>query len=33
VIITADLPEANAETITQMITDVTSGRASIAREQ
>jgi putative IMPACT (imprinted ancient) family translation regulator len=32
VTITADLPEANAEHITRMITDVTSGRASITRE-
>src|SRR5689334_23325152 len=33
VTITADLPDANAEHITRMITDVTSGRASITRKQ
>jgi uncharacterized YigZ family protein len=33
VTITADLPEANAEHITRMITDVTSGRAAITRKQ
>jgi len=33
VTIIADFPEANAEQIAQMITDVTSGRASIARKQ
>lgn len=29
-IITADLPDANAEQVVQLITDITSGRASIA---
>ena len=33
VTIVADLPEANAEHITRMITDVTSGRVSITRKQ
>jgi hypothetical protein len=33
VTITADLPEENAEHIIRMITDVTSGRASITRKQ